>query len=121
MVEDAVMDIFNSLGDVRGRDAALEEFMKVLRTLFDEGLNVDDDMLYDDEPTPRPRKTSSSHIPEAVAVAGSGPTGRVGIAKSLWRRCVPRGLQAIYWAGVCQAQPGLHRHRDPRTYSVCFS
>ena len=110
MVEDTLVDIFDSLGDVCRGDAAQEEFVKVLRALADEGLDVDDDMLCD-EPIPRPRKTSSSHIPEVVAAAGLGPAGRVGIATSLWRRCVPRGLRPIYRAGVCRAQPGLRRHK----------
>ena len=119
MVEDTLRDIFDSLGDVRGGDAVREEFVKVLRALVDEGLNVDDDMLYD-EPTPRPRKTSSSRIPEAMAAAGLGPAGRVGIAKSLWRRFVRAGCGLSIGPKCAERNWGYpDTNGDPRSCSVC--
>ena len=119
MVESALMDIFDSLGNVRGGDAAQAEFVKVLRALANEGLDVDDGMLYD-EPTPRPRKPSVLHIPQALAAAGLAPAGKVSFAKSLWRRCVPRRLRAIYRAVVPRAQPGLRRHKWGSPQLLCM-
>ena len=102
MVEAALMDIFESLRDIMGRDAARVDYAEVLRALVREGLFVEDDLLYDD-PTLTVRNASRNHIPESVAAAGVGPAGRVCIAKSLWRKCVPGSLRAIHRRGVRRA------------------
>ena len=37
-------------------------------------------------------KRRVDHLP----AKGLGPAGRVSLAQSLWRKCVPRGLRAVY-------------------------
>ena len=102
MVRGTLLDMFHSLHHLRGGAEAADEFLAVLRGLEEDGLLVDDDALYDD-PTPRPPAAQSTAIPESVAAAGLGPAGRMSIARSLWRRCVPTGLRAVYSKGICEA------------------
>ena len=119
MVEAALVDIFESLGDVVGGDVAAD-YAEVPRALAQEGLFVDVNLLYND-PTPMGPNAPRNHVPNSVAAAGLGPAGRVYIAKSLWGKCVS-GLRAIYRrGGDCAAHslgyatmPGL-----PRSCSTC--
>ena len=105
------MDMYDSLGDIQGGDVARGEFTRTLEELAHIGLCVEDDALYDD-PTLRPWASSAGAIPKLVAAAGLGPAGHVSVAPSLWRKCAPVGLRAIYWHGVAAAQRCLHMHNS---------
>ena len=91
--------MFLALQAVRGGKQVGALFFEVLRSLAADGLELDDDALYDD-PTPGSARRAGSRIPESVAAAGLGVAGRVHLAASLWRRCMPSRLRAIYRRGI---------------------
>ena len=98
MVRASLLDMFHLLHQIRAGAEVAEEFLAVLRGFEDKGLLVDDDALYNKAP-----QVQSEAIPEFVAAAGLGPTGRVSVANSLWCRCVPTGLRAVYRRGIRRA------------------
>ena len=95
MVRTALVDMYLALLNIDGGAAAAPLFRDVLEGIAESGLCRPDDMLYDDS-TPLPPKNQSQKVPEQVAAKGLGPAGRASLARSLWRKCVPRGLRAIY-------------------------
>ena len=95
MVRTALVDMYLALLNIDGGAAAAPLFQDVLEGIAESGLCRPDDMLYDDS-TPLPPKNQSQKVPEQVAAKGLGPAGRVSLARSLWRKCVSRGLRAIY-------------------------
>ena len=95
MVRTALVDMYLALLNIDGGAAAAPLFREVLEGIADSGLCRPDDMLYDDS-TPLPPKNQSQKVPEQVAAKGLGPAGHVSLARSLWRKCVLRGLRAIY-------------------------
>ena len=102
MVQQAIVDMFSALLHVQGGGQGADLFLEVLRSLAADGLDVEDDTLYDD-PTPRDTARAGSTIPESVAAAGLGAVGRVHPVASLWRRSVPSGLRAIDRRGIRKA------------------
>ena len=95
MVYAAVMDMYWELHNISGGAAAAASFRDVLQGIAADGLSSPDDDLYDDS-TPLPPKKPSQGVPECVAAQGLGRAGRVNLAHSLWRKCVPKNLRAIY-------------------------
>ena len=82
MVRQAIVNMFSALLRVQGGGQAADVFLEVLRSLAADGLDVEDDALYDD-PTTRDTARAGSTIPESVAAAGLGAAGRVHLAPSL--------------------------------------
>ena len=78
-----------------GGAAAATSFRDVPQGIAADGLcSLDDDLYYDS--TPLPPKKPPQAVPENVAAKGLGGAGRVNLAQSLWRKCVPSNLRAIY-------------------------
>ena len=97
MLAGALVDMYDSLPRIRGGLQAHQQFLQVLERLAESGLSQEDNCLYDDS-TPLPPRRQSQRVPESVAAQGLGAAGRVSLAPSMWRRCVPSGLRCIYAA-----------------------
>ena len=87
MVQQAIVHMFLAMLNVRGGEQAATLFLEVLQSLATDGLEVEDDVLYDDPTRLDPGRAGSS-IPESVAAAGLGAAERVHLAASLRRRSV---------------------------------
>ena len=67
---------------MRGGEQAGALFLEVMRSPAADGLEVDDDALYDD-PTPHDVGRAGGSIPESVTAVGLGVARRVHLAASL--------------------------------------
>ena len=113
MVRQAILGLYDALLGVLGGAAAAGQFRDMLVGIADARLHCDDNALYDDS-TPRPPEVKSNAVPEEVAARGLGPAGHVSLASSLWRKCVPPRLRAVYRRHARTFRGEHPRHQGPR-------